>query len=49
MLTEFCIEALLADEFLADCVWWLWYQRQVDDTAAIALWCGIATGEDTSP
>ena len=39
MLTEIYIEALLADEDLADQVWVLWNARLIaDDLAAMAWW-----------
>ncbi len=37
MLTEICIEALLADEQLADQVWQLWNDGDIDDAITLLL------------
>jgi hypothetical protein len=42
MLTESYIEALLADEELADSVWEAWDKKQIDDFAAVWAWWTIA-------
>ncbi len=38
MLTEIYIEALLANEALADQVWQLWYLGEIDDDMAVMAW-----------
>ena len=42
MLTEIYIEALLADEELADQVWEEWHAENLDDGAACIAWMLIA-------
>ena len=44
MLTEICIEALLADEQLTDQVWQLWNDGDIDDAIALLAWLLVATG-----
>ena len=43
MLTEFYIEALLADEDLADRVWEAWNLGQIGDIVAAVAWNAITT------
>ncbi len=38
MLTEIYIEALLADEDLADQVWKVWHSGEADDETACIAW-----------
>ena len=46
MLTELYIEALLADEFLADAIWELWNAGVfTDDLAGVAWWLIVAYGQ----
>ena len=42
MLTEIYIEALLADEKLADQVWEAWDAGEIDDLTVFGLWLWIA-------
>ncbi len=42
MLTEIYIEALLVDEELADQVWHLWDEGEIDDETACMAWMLIA-------
>ena len=42
MLTEIYIEALLVDEDLADRVWELWDEGEIDDTIAVLAWFMVA-------
>jgi len=42
MLTEIYIEALLADEDLADQVWELWDGAVITDGVAALAWCIVA-------
>ncbi len=42
MLTELYIEALLVDEELADQVWGLWHEGEIDDQVAWLAWVLIA-------
>ena len=44
MLVETYIEALLADEVMADHVWEVWNARLIDDDQAAQAWLRIATG-----
>ncbi len=45
MLTEIYIEALLANEELADQVWKAWEKGEIDDDlAAIIWWCIFVEG-----
>ena len=37
MLTEIYIEALMANEALADHVWAAWYLGEIDDASAVAV------------
>jgi len=46
MLTEIYIEALLVDEELADQVWEVWNNGEMNDTGALIVWSMIA--ESTS-
>lgn len=46
MLTELYIEALLADEVLADDVWVLWDRGLISDGLAAWAWCLIAVDLD---
>ena len=46
MLTEICIEALLADEELADQVWEAWDVGNIDDAIALLAWLLVATRID---
>ena len=39
MLTEIYIEALLADEAMADQVWELWNAGLISDDLAVLAWC----------
>ena len=43
MLTKLYIEALLADESLADQVWELWNAQQISDELAACAWCILAS------
>ena len=38
MLTEIYIEALLADEDLADRIWEVWNVGEIDDQVALFAW-----------
>ena len=42
MFTQIYIEALLADEDLADQVWELWNNGVITDGAAVWAWCILA-------
>ena len=42
MLTEAYVEALLVDEELADLVWELWDQREIDNELVTITWLLIA-------
>ena len=42
MLTELYIEALLVDEKLADQVWEVWDEGEIDEIVALFAWLGIA-------
>ena len=42
MLTEIYIEALLVDEELADQIWQLWHDVELDDETACIAWMLIA-------
>ncbi len=42
MLTEAYVEALLVDEELADLVWELWDQGEIDDLLACLAWLLVA-------
>jgi len=42
VFTEIYIEALLVDEELADQVWMLWYDGDIDDQVAAVAWWLIA-------
>ncbi len=44
MLTEIYIEALLADEELADQVWEAWDAGEIDDSLATWAWWMISQG-----
>ncbi len=44
MLTEIYIEALLADEELADLVWDAWDAGEIDGATAFMAWLWVATG-----
>ena len=46
MLTEAYIEALLVDEELADLVWDLWVQREIDDQAAMITWLTLRDSDN---
>ena len=46
MLAEIYIEALLADEELADQVWELWDVGMVSDDLAMLAWCILAQCSD---
>ena len=43
MLTAIYIEALLADEELADQVWEAWDKREIDDQTAWLVWSLITS------
>ncbi len=43
MLTEIYIEALLVDEELADSVWQLWTDGEIDDQLVALAWWLLAT------
>jgi len=45
MLTEIYIEALLANEELADIVWEVWNARLIPDDVAAWAWRCILAGE----
>ena len=47
MLTEIYIEALLADEDLADQVWEAWDAGEIDDLTALPSWLMIVIGADS--
>ena len=47
MLTEIYIEALLADEDLADQVWEAWDAGEIDDLTALLSWLMIVIGADS--
>ena len=42
MLTELYVEALLADEELADQVWEAWDKGEIDDQVAWLAWSSVA-------
>ena len=42
MLAEIYIEALLVDEDLADQVWYMWAEEQIEDDLAWIAWMLIA-------
>ena len=44
MFTEIYIEALLADEELADFVWELWFVGMIPDETAALAWAIVAAG-----
>jgi hypothetical protein len=46
MFTEIYIEALLVDEALADKVWQLWNDRDIDNAIALLAWLLVATQID---
>ncbi len=43
MLTKIYIEALLVDEALADKVWEIWDEGEIDDINAILAWLAVAS------
>ncbi len=45
MLTEIYIEALLADEDLADQVWEAWDKGEIDDELSFIAWLMIAEND----
>ena len=45
MFTELYIEALLADELLADLVWELWDVGMIPDDLAAVAWLILALGK----
>jgi len=49
MLTELYIEALLADEELADVVWKAWDGGLIPDEVAAIAWCILAACSGVSP
>ena len=46
MFTRLYVEALLADEDLADQVWELWNDGLIPDDVAAGAWCILATVGD---
>ena len=45
MLANLYVEALLADENLADMVWTLWQEGQISEVLAALAWRGIAASQ----